>query len=84
MKSTSGLTLTYPKHLALYKDFSVNKHLKKATSIQCFMISSIYSNNRDVIDLFTATHMNADELLSMTKCIIKLLYDSGFKVSYIK
>ncbi|GBO13031.1 hypothetical protein AVEN_40191-1 [Araneus ventricosus] len=62
---------------------SINKSLEKATSVQTFMISSVYSKNKDVAALFPVKNLNSDELLDMTKKVISLIHGSGYKIRSI-
>ena len=47
-----------------------NKNVKSANRIQCFMLSSLFSNNRDVVSLVPAHQMTSIYLGDLTKQVI--------------
>ena len=51
-----------------------------ATSIHCFMITSLLSNNKDVVALVPATKITAEQLCKLTKSILQRLASSGYRV----
>ena len=51
-----------------------------ATSIHCFMITSLLSNNKDVVALVPATKITAEQLCTLTKSILQRLASSGYRV----
>ena len=57
-----------------------NKEGETATSIHCFLISSLLSNNKDVVALFPAKRITAEKLCSLLKSVSKIVTSSGYSV----
>ena len=57
-----------------------NDPSQTATTIQCFMISSLQSSNRDVIALVPVRKLTAEYLLQLTSELLKKLSSAGFRV----
>lgn len=57
-----------------------SSQIEPATTIQAFMISSIFSKYKDVVGLFPVKNLNSSLLLDLTMQILKLLTAVGFKV----
>jgi len=51
-----------------------------ATSIHCFMISSLRSKYKEVVKLAPAKNMDADKLHSILKSVLHSLVEAGYKV----
>ena len=54
--------------------------MKSANRIQCFMLSSILSNNRDVVSLVPVQHMTSSYLCDLTKQVITNVTNAGYTV----
>ena len=57
-----------------------NSDREAATRIQCFMLSSIRSKNKDVISLIPVQKMNAEQLCQMIKQVIANVTEAGYKI----
>ena len=51
----------------------------EATTLQAFMVSSMFSKYKDVIALFPVQYLTTD-LYDITNSVLKVLNDTGFKV----
>ncbi|GFX45967.1 THAP-type domain-containing protein [Trichonephila clavipes] len=51
-----------------------------ATTIQCFLYSSLLSRNKEIVSLNPVKNMNAEDLYSMTLEILSLMEKVGFSV----
>ena len=47
-----------------------NKTLKVVNTLQCFLIASIYYDNKDVVYIVPVQQINADFLCDLTKQVI--------------
>ena len=54
--------------------------MKSANRIQCFMLSSILSNNRDVVSLVPVQQMTSSYLCDLTKQVITNVTNAGYTV----
>ena len=54
--------------------------MKSANRIQCFMLSSILSNNRDVVSLVPVQQMISSYLCDLTKQVITNVTNAGYTV----
>ena len=54
--------------------------MKSANRIQCFMLSSILSNNRDVVSLVSVQQMTSSYLCDLTKQVITNVTNAGYTV----
>ena len=54
-----------------------NQSVKSANRIQCFMLSSILSNNRDVVSLVPVKQMTSSYLCDLTKQVITNVINAG-------
>ena len=54
--------------------------MKSANIIQCFMLSSILSNNRDMVSLVPVQQMTSSYLCDLTKQVITNVTNSGYTV----
>ena len=54
--------------------------MKSANGIQCFMISSIVLNNRDVVPLVSVQQMTSSYLCDLTKQVITNVTNAGYTV----
>ncbi|XP_023225604.1 uncharacterized protein LOC111626460 [Centruroides sculpturatus] len=75
----------YVKPKLLYKSgriegMSKNIENTKATTMQLFMISSVFSKNKDVVALFPVKNLTGIKLHEMTCSVLKLLKKFGYKV----
>ena len=57
-----------------------NQSVKSANRIQCFMLSSILSNNRDVVSLVPVQQMTSSYLCDLTKQVITNVTNAGYTV----
>ena len=57
-----------------------NEEGETATSIHCFLISSLLSNNKDVVALVPAKKITAEKLCSLLKAVLKIVTSSGYSV----
>ena len=57
-----------------------NEEGETATSIHCFLISSLLSNNEDVVALVPAKKITAEKLCSLLKSVLKIMTSSGYSV----
>lgn len=57
-----------------------NDETSVASTIQTFMISSIFSKNKDVVGLYPVNHLKAELLLKLLKIVIKILTDTGYQI----
>ena len=60
--------------------FSDNKPGENANRVQCFMISSLYSKDKDVVALYPVKNMTAEYLKSITLDVIEKLTISGYNI----
>ena len=49
------------------RGYTENKSLKETNRMQCFMLSSLFSNNRDVVSVVPVLQMNAEYLCDLLK-----------------
>ncbi|GFU14695.1 transposable element P transposase [Trichonephila clavipes] len=54
-----------------------------ATTIQCFLYSSLLSKNKEIVSLNPAKNMNTEDLYSMTLEILSLMENVGFSVCIV-
>ena len=54
--------------------------MKSANRIQCFMLSSIFSNNRDVVPLVPAHQMTSSYLSDLTKQVITNVINACYTI----
>ena len=57
-----------------------NEEGETATSIHCFLISSLLSNNKDVVALVPTKKITAEKLCSLPKSVLKIVTSSGYSV----
>ena len=57
-----------------------NNDQKPATRIQCFMISSVLSNNKDVVSLIPVEKMKSQDFCKMTLDVIHNVTKAGFTI----
>ena len=57
-----------------------NSDREAATRIQCFMLSSIRSKNKDVISLIPVQKMNAEQLCQVIKQVIANVTEAGYQI----
>ena len=57
-----------------------NQSVKSANRIQCFMLFSILSNNRDVVSLVPVQQMTSSYLCDLTKHVITNVINAGYTV----
>nr|XP_042911089.1 uncharacterized protein LOC122272083 [Parasteatoda tepidariorum] len=67
------------KGKALY-GFAENAVNTEATSVQAFMVSSIFSTYKDIIGLVPVKNMSASDLTNFTKTALSVLHGSSFNV----
>ena len=60
--------------------FSDNRLNEEATTIQSFMISSLFSKYKEMVALVPVCRMTADDLYKLTVQVLKMLYESGFRI----
>ena len=60
--------------------YAENQSVKSANRIQCFMLSSILSNNRDVVSLVPVQQMTSSYLCDLTKQVITNVTNAGYTV----
>ncbi|KAF2884903.1 hypothetical protein ILUMI_21274 [Ignelater luminosus] len=57
-----------------------NDNKEAVITMQVFMITSILSNNKDVVGLYPVKNLESDQLLELTLNIIKVLTGSGYNI----
>ena len=57
-----------------------NEEGETATSIHCFLISSLLSNNKDVVALVPAKKITTEKLCSFLKSVLKTVTSAGYSV----
>ena len=57
-----------------------NYNQKPATRIQCFIISSVLSNNKDVVSLIPVENMKSQDLCQMTLDVMHNVTKAGFTI----
>ena len=57
-----------------------NHEQKAANRIQCFLISSVLSSNKDVVSLIPVHKMTTDDLTRMTLDVIKIVTEAGYTI----
>lgn len=57
-----------------------NHNLKSANRIQCFMLSSIFSDNRDVVSLVPVQQMTSKYLCDLTRQVISNVTKAGYTI----
>ncbi|GFW22763.1 FHA domain-containing protein [Trichonephila clavipes] len=62
------------------KIIGFTKKGEAATTIQCFLYSSLLSKNKEIVSLNPVKNMNAEDLYSMTVEILSLMEKVGFSV----
>ena len=62
------------------RGYAENKSLKEANGMQCFMLSSLFSDNRDVVSIVPVLQMNAEYLCDLLKQVIINVSTAGYRI----
>ena len=62
------------------RGYAENKSMKEANRMQCFLISSLCSNNKDVVSIIPVQQMTAIYLCELIKQVIINVSNAGYRV----